>query len=137
MGLYLCIFDGDEDIDGIDVGLYADYGAMCDYIILELEAGDAGSRYPTFILHSDCDGDWSVEACVKLQGELSEIGARLKRLSPVGFASDWQRDVAKSIGLVPQNAFESFIDVDGEPLVERLQHLISRAIQCGLPIHFQ
>jgi len=26
MGLYLCIFDGDEDVDGVDVGAYADPG---------------------------------------------------------------------------------------------------------------
>jgi hypothetical protein len=51
--------------------------------------------------------------------------------------SDWQRAVAKSIGLVPQNAFESFIDVDGEFLIGRLQSLVDGARKRGLPILFQ
>ena len=73
MGLYLCIFDGDEDVDGVEVGAYADYNALRDCIVRELEAGEAGSRFPTFILHSDCDGEWTVAECQRLQGELTEI----------------------------------------------------------------
>jgi hypothetical protein len=45
--------------------------------------------------------------------------------------------VADSIGLVPQNAFESFIDVDGEFLLERLQNLVKNALKHQLPILFQ
>jgi len=93
MGLYLCIFDGDEDVDGVDVGAYADHNALRDYIVCELEAGEAESRFPTFIA--------------------------------------WQETVAKSIGLDPQNAFESFIDVDGEFLLERLQSLVKNALAGG------
>jgi len=72
MGLYLCIFDGDEDVDGVEVGAYADYNALRDYIVRDLEAGKVGSRFPTFILHSDCDGEWSVAECQMLQGELAQ-----------------------------------------------------------------
>jgi len=90
-GLYLCIFDDDEDIDGVEIGSYADYNALRDYIVRELESGKAGSEYPTFVLHSDCDGEWPVSDCEKLLNELAEISQALKRHNPVKFTSDWQR----------------------------------------------
>lgn len=137
MGLYLCIFDGEEDVDGVEVGAYADYNALRDCVVRELEAGRAGSRFPTFVLHSDCDGEWPVAECQKLQDELAEIAAALKQRLAVAFSSDWQKVVAKSVGLNPQNAFESFIDVDGEFLLERLQNLAENALARRLPIVFQ
>jgi hypothetical protein len=137
MGLYLCVFDGDEDLEGVEVGAYADYNALRDFVVRELEGSMLGSRFPTFVLHSDCDGEWSVAECEKLRGELAEIAAELKTRPPVKFASDWQKAVAKSVGLVPQNAFESFIDVDGEFLVERLEKLVDTALKRRLPILFQ
>lgn len=137
MGLYLCIFDGDEDIDGIEVGSYADYNALRDYVVCELEAGTVGTRFPTFDLHSDCDGEWSVAECQRLQSELAEIVAALKERPAIAFTSEWQKRVAKSIGLKPQSAFESFIDVDGEFLLERLQNLVRKALERRSPILFQ
>lgn len=137
MGLYLCIFDGDEDIDGLEVGSYADYNALRNYVVGEFEEGKAGSSFPTFVMHSDSDGEWSVEQCCQLRNELSAIVAAMKTRPPVEFSSEWQRGVAKSVGLVPQNAFESFIDVDGEFLLERLQNLIEKSITKQLPILFQ
>jgi hypothetical protein len=137
MGLYLCIFDGEEDIDGVEVGAYADFGALRDYIVRELEDGTAGSRFPVFILHSDCDGEWSTAECEALQSELNEIATALRDLPAVNFSSEWQKNVAKSVGLYPRNAFESFIDVDGEFLLERLQNLVNTALKRRLPILFQ
>ncbi|HEX3624545.1 MAG TPA: Imm70 family immunity protein [Verrucomicrobiae bacterium] len=137
MGLYLCIFDGDDEIDGVEIGSYADFGELRDYVARELECGVIGSRFPTFMLHSDCDGEWSASNCETLQHELGEIEAELKQRPPVPFFSEWQRLVAKSIGLHPQNAFESFIDVDGEFLLDRLQVLVKKATERGLPILFQ
>lgn len=137
MGLYLCVFDGDEDVDGVEVGPYADFNALRDYIARELEGGKAGARFPMFMLHSDSDGEWALSDCEKLRGELGEITNALKARPAVQFVSDWQKAMAKSIGLVPQNAFESFIDVDGEFLIERLQSLVDGARKRGLPILFQ
>jgi len=137
MGLYICIFDGEDDVDGVEVGAYADYNALRDYIVCELEAGEAGSRFPTFVLHSDCDGEWSLADCEKLKGEISEIVTALKNRPAIKFVSDWQKSVAKSVGLIPKNAFESFIDVDGEFLLERLQSLVNNALRLRLPILFQ
>lgn len=137
MGLYLCIFQGDEDIDGVEVGSYADYNALRDYLVREMEFGNAGSRFPTFVLHSDCDGEWSVADCGTLQVELDEIVAALRTRPAIPFSSEWQKAVAKSIGLKPANAFECFIDVDGEFLLERLQNLVKDAMARRLPILFQ
>jgi hypothetical protein len=137
MGLYLCTFDGDEDVDGVDVGAYADFNALRDFVVRELEGSRAGSRFPTFVLHSDSDGEWSVSDCERLQNELDEIATALRALPAAGFVSDWQKAAAKSVGLVPQNALESFLDVDGELLVERLQELVAGALKRRLPILFQ
>ena len=137
MGLYLCVFEGDEDVDGVEVGPYADFNALRDHIVRHLEGGRAGSRFPTFILHSDSDGEWSLAECSALREELAMISAELMARPAVEMASDWQKSLARSIGLVPRNAFESFIDVDGEPLIQRLQELVDGALRRGRPITFQ
>jgi len=137
MGLYLCIFEGDQDVDGVEVGAYADFNVLRDHIVGELEGGKAGSRFPTFVLHSDCDGEWSVAECEALRGELAEMVTALQERPAIPFVADWQKAVAKSVGLKPQNAFESFIDVDGEFLLERLQNLVNNALTRRLPIMFQ
>lgn len=138
MSLYLCIFDSDdEELDGLEVGTYADFGEFRDFVTRELESGKAGSRYPTLIRHSDSDGEWSVEACDVLRRELADLAAALKARPPIEFVSDWQKRVAASVGLKPQSAFESFVDVDGELLIERLQGLVDTALERRLPILFQ
>jgi len=137
VGLYLCIFDEDDEVDGVEVGSYGDYNALRDYIVREMEAGRVGFRFPTFVLHSDCDGQWSVPECEKLFGELTQIIAALKERAKIEFEADWQKAVAKSVGLEPKNAFESFIDVDGEFLLQRIQSLVNTALIRKLPILFQ
>lgn len=137
MGLYLCIFDADEEVDGVEVGRYADFNSLRDYVARELEAGSRGARFPTLMLHSDSDGEWSVADCEKLIPELRDIIAQLQGRPPVDFVSDWQQHVARSVGLVPKSAFESFIDVDGQFVLERMLHLASVALERELPILFQ
>ena len=137
MGLYLCVFDDEEEISGVEVGAYADFTALRDYVTNVLEGGNAGSRFPTFIIHSDCDGEWSAYECRELLAELSAIAAEMKSQPPVPFSSDWQKKVAKSVGLTPTSAFESFVDVDGEFVLDRISHLATVAIQRNLPILFQ
>jgi hypothetical protein len=61
----------------------------------------------------------------------------MKGKPPQAFVSDWQKYVAKSTGLLPQNAFESFIDVDGEFVLDRILHLVKVALDRKLPILFQ
>jgi hypothetical protein len=137
MSLYLCIFAGDREVDGVEVGPYSAFNALRDAVVRELGGSDAGGLYPTLLAHSDCDGEWSPGDCDRLRRELAAIAAGLKKRPPIGFPSDWQREVARSIGLQPRSAFECLIDVDGEFLVERLQHLVEIAVQRRLPILFQ
>jgi hypothetical protein len=137
MSLYLCIFDGDEEVDGVEIG-YSEFDTLRDYVIRELERGQAGSRFPTFILHSGCDGEWTATGCDELRGELEQIAKELKARPAVDFVSDWHKTAgAKSIGITPQNAFESFLDHNGQYLIARLQELVEYARKHRLPILFQ
>ncbi len=136
MGLYLCVFDGDEDIDGVDVGGYdVDFLRKC--ICERLERGRPGSRFPTLMCHSDCDGEWSVADCFVLESELNFIISELAELPPRDLPGAWQGRLAKSLGIVPRTLADSFLDVDGEPLLTRLRDLCRLAIQRGQPIVFQ
>jgi len=137
VGLYLCIFDGDEEIDGVEVGSYADYGWFIDTVIRELEGGRRGSQCPTLTLHSDCDGEWSVAECVLLERELRATEEALRGLPPIPFNSEWQTSVARGIGYQCRTLYDCFLDVDGEPMIERLMNLCRRAQQVNQPILFQ
>src|SRR5215218_2698821 len=112
MGLYLCIFDGDEEIDGVEVGAYADFNALRDCVVREVEGGRAGSRFPTLILHSDSDGQWSPTEAVELEKELVIIGEEFRRRPPIPINADWQKQIAKTFGLRINNLYNSFFDAD-------------------------
>ena len=137
MSLYLCVFDDDEELDGVDIGAYSDFGDFRNTIMRELESGTAGSQFPALMLHSDCDGEWSVQDCEKLEQELEMISAEFKQRAPKPFFAEWQKNVAKQCGLHPGNLYDCFIDVDGEPLLERLLGLAKLARRRELPILFQ
>lgn len=138
MGLYLCIFDDDDtEIDGVDVGAYSDFGAFRDTVAKKLEGGRAGTKYPTLMLHSDCEGEWTADDCERLKRELESIAAKFKELPQSDFSAEWQRGVAKTLGLRPENLYECFIDVDGEALIERLIALCQLAGRHETPILFQ
>ena len=137
MGLYLCVFDGDDELDGVEVGSYADFEFFRNTVTEQLDGGATGSRCPTLIDHSDSDGEWSPAECETLRTELAMIEQRFKQLPSQDFGADWQKQVGDSLGLNPSSLNDSFIDVDGEPLVERLIALCDVAISRGCPILFQ
>jgi hypothetical protein len=137
MSLYLCVFDEDQELDGVDAGAYSDFGDLRNTIAKELEHGKIGSRFPTLMLHSDCDGEFNVQDCEKLENELQIISAEFKERPPKKFFAEWQMNVAKKCGLRPQSLYDCFIDADGEPLLERLLGLARLAQRRKLPILFQ
>jgi hypothetical protein len=137
MSLYWCVFAGRTEVDGVDAGAYADFNALRQVVAARLEGGSAGSRFPVLMRHSDCDGEWSAAACAALRDELAILSAEMKAHPPLPFPDSWQRRVAAAVGLNPANAFESFIDVDGEFLLGRLQGLAELAVERGQPILFQ
>jgi hypothetical protein len=130
MSLYLCVFEGQQEMEGIEVGSYASYNSLRSYVVRELEGGIPGSRFPTFVLHSDCDGEWSVEDCIRLRSELGFIRAAMKELPAV-------TPLDGISGAPPVSALESFRDVDGQILIDRLQTLADVAILRARPILFQ
>nr|WP_242595202.1 Imm70 family immunity protein [Corallococcus exiguus] len=133
----LVVYEGDEDLEEVAVGGCSDFNALRDYVTRELEAGKLGSRFPVLIVHSDSDGEWSVPECERLREELAVIAGEMQARPPVAFASEWQRSEASSMGLVPRNAFESFLAVSGGFLVEALQNLVEFALERRAPISFQ
>ena len=137
MGLYLCVFENDEELDGVEVGAYSDYNFFIDAVVRELEDGKPGSKYPTLVLHSDSDGAWDAGDCQKLQAELVEIAEKLMALPSVEYQAEWQRNVAKEFSLTNDRLFDSFIDVDGEPLIERILGLVTLARKKNQPVLFQ
>jgi len=137
MGLYLAVFDDQEELDGVEVGKYEDFYVFRHAVTEDLENGSSGSRFPVLILHSDCDGEWSPSEAAALEKELEAIGEAFKRLPPIPYNSEWKKDVSKLLGLQPRNLYECFFDVDGEPLIERLIGLARLSIERQLPILFQ
>jgi hypothetical protein len=61
----------------------------------------------------------------------------MRERAPVKFLPAWQVALAKTLRLDPRNALESFIDVDGAPLLLRFLGLVELALSTGEPILFQ
>jgi len=139
MGLYLCVFDTEtgEEFEGVEVGSYDDFFVFRNTISVHLEGGVYGSRFPVLLMHSDCDGEWSPDDARKLASELTVIGSELAALAPIPLPDGWKRTVARQFGISPKNLNECFFDIDGEPLLARLEHLCGISIERGLPILFQ
>jgi hypothetical protein len=138
MGLYLCVLDDEgEEVDGVEIGSYSDWAAFVQAIIA-LEDGGRGARFPLLTLHSDCDGEWSVEECGRLARDLIEIAGALKQSRPVPpTPGTWQANVARRLGLQFETLYDCFIDVDGESVIERLKGLADLAQRVGRPVLFQ
>lgn len=137
MGLYLVVFDESEELDGVDVGHYADFEAFRVTVLDRLERNMRGARFPILMLHSDCDGQWTPQESSALLIELEEIAARFRELPPTKLNSDWQRSVAKTFGVELRTLYDCFFDVDGEPLLQRLISLARLSSGRQLPILFQ
>jgi hypothetical protein len=141
MGLYLCVFSSaaaDDELEGVEVGSYEDFNSLRYAVSERLEAGNWGSRFPVLMLHSDSKGEWTPAEASALLQELQTIENEFRAFSPVPFADgSWQGQAAKLVGIAPTSLADSFIDVDGEPLLARLRGLASAAVRYECPISFQ
>jgi hypothetical protein len=90
MGLYLTIFDDEQEIEGVEIGHYADFNHFRYIIAQELEHGVTGAKFPMLNLHSDCDGLWTPAEAAMLEKELNEIAAAFKALPPRAYTGEWQ-----------------------------------------------
>lgn len=136
MGLYLAVFDDLVELDGVEVGLYQDFKEFRDAVVTNLEPSGAGSLFPTLILHSDSDGEWSFGESGTLRIELIEISKKFRLLPPYALETNWKVSTAKQLGLKFDSLYDCFFDVDGEPLLERLIRLTALSEQKKLPISF-
>jgi hypothetical protein len=139
MGLILCVYqdrEAGDDVDGFQVGSYGDFAAWRDFIAANLEGDHWGSRFPTLMMHSDCEGEWSPLDCLTLKSELAVIREEMTRLPVVPFHSAWQQQVAEEFGLRQRSAIDCFINVDGETLVDAIERLAELALRLGQPITF-
>lgn len=138
MGLYLCVFDADgNEVEGVEIGSYGDFNSFRDAVTATVEKGVARSVCPILIDHSDCDGQWTSEEARALLFELEQAERMMSQYPAVEFSSAWKQQVAKTIGIQPATLLDSFFDVDGEPLVERLKQLAQASIEVNQPILFQ
>jgi hypothetical protein len=138
LGLYLCVFtseDIDDELDGIDVGGYDDFHEFRQTVCDTVEDGMWGSTCPVLMTHSDCDGTWNPDVAEELIEELGTIQNRFRQL-PARVAEGWRHEAFRMYGQ-PTSLADCFIDVDREPLIERISALARLAFQRGRPISFQ
>jgi hypothetical protein len=140
MGLYLCVFDrggDDEELEGVDVGSYEDFGRLRSTVAQSLEPDGWATRFPVLMSHPDSDRQWSPQEAANLERELRTIAAELSRLPAQPMPPGWQSDVAREVGIEPASLRDCFFDVDGEPLLDRLIELARTAVEADAPIWFQ
>lgn len=137
MGLYLCVFDDDEELDGVEIGSYADFGFFRDTVVTAARGGPHEANFPLLLGHHDSDGQWEPSEAALLVDELRLASQLMAGKAPVAFNSEWKGQVARSAGIRPSNLLECFFDVDGEPLVDRLIRLAEVSRQKMVPILFQ
>jgi hypothetical protein len=137
MSPYLTIFDGEKELDGVEVGTYADFNVFRSAVVRRLERRGAGSKFPTLIFHSDCDGQWTPQEAAVLEKELVEISARFRELPAEPLKAEWQGSIAEKQQLEINSLHDCFFDVDGEALLERMIDLCRLSQMRGLPILFQ
>ena len=132
MGLYLCVFseDGDDEHAASEVGSYADFGAFRQAVARHLE----GSDFPVLLLHSDCDGEWTVEELPALIEELDVIAAAFDRLPRALYVPS--SDPAASVPPEAATLCDCYVDVQGGTLVDALRHLARTGIKFNRPISF-
>jgi hypothetical protein len=136
MGLYLCVFRGDDELEGVEVGSYDDFERF-------REAARALDRrmfrrFGTLRANIKPNTAWSRREAARLGRELARLGAELKKLPPRPFPPEsWQEQIAAERRLAPTSLYDCFFDVDGEPLVERLLGLCRVSVEAREPILFQ
>ena len=116
---------------------HLDYDLFVQSVVHYVENDKQGSLCPTLTLHHDSDGEWNSVDAAKLLAELQKIKEIFKQVTPIKHNAAWVADVLSEIGLKPSNAYESFIDVDGDFLIDRLIGLAELSIKTGFPILFQ
>ncbi len=136
MGLYLCVFREDDELEGVEVGGYDDFERFRD----AARALDRRvfRRFGTLRANIKPNTSWSHREAARLARELTALGDELRKLPPRAFPQDsWQEQISRERGRAPASLYDCFIDVDGEPLLERLLGLCRVSVEARQPILFQ
>lgn len=139
MGLYICVFDptDDEELDGVEVGTTRDFGFFRETVSERLEgAGRRGSRFPTLMGHDGVDGEWAPDEAAALVSELETTRLELAALAPLD-ADTCNSGMMEDIEGEPSSLAESFLDINGDLLVDRLLDIARLAAAHHLPVSFQ
>ncbi len=137
MGLYLCVYRGEEELAGVDVGSYADWEAFRNEA-RALDKRRVFRRFGTLRVNVSPTLAWKPKAAAQLEKELADLGQELRRLPPRPPAEGtWQAEVARERGLQPRSLYDCYYDLEGEPLVDRLIALCRVAVETNEPILFQ
>ena len=110
MSLYLCVFDGENEVAGVDAGGYSDFGDFRE-AVLQLEGGQWGSRFPSLMNQPDDNGHWGVRELPALRAELQT--------------------------LANESVLDRFRDSEDHALAAALLALCDRAMSIQRPILFQ
>jgi hypothetical protein len=136
MGLYLCVFRGDEELLGFDVGSYDDFERFRD----EARARDRRvfRRYGVLRVNMSPTTHWSPRDAAKLASEVVHLREALRGVPARPFPpGSWQAARAAELGLAPASLADCFIDLDGASLFDRLLALCHVAVEAREPILFQ
>lgn len=135
--MYLTVFDGELELNGVETGSYSDLDRLKTYILKNVENGKFGSKCPTFMNHEDSDGLWTHKESKRLVKELQKISKVFQKLPPFEYDESWQTEVIKSQNIDIRSLKDCFFDVDGQPLFDRLIELAKLSCEKKLPILFQ
>jgi len=132
MGLCLCVFNEElsDEHAASEVGSYADFNAFRQAVARQLGRSD----FPVLLLHSDCDGEWTVEELPALIKELDVIAAAFARLPRALYVPS--SNPAVSVPSDARTLSECYVDVQGDKLVDALRHLARTGIEFHRPISF-
>jgi hypothetical protein len=139
MGLCLIVFERDpddedddeaEELADCDVGHYSDFGCFRDTVARHLGT----KHFPTLMLHSDCDGEWSLAEIPVLKKELLAIAAGFQKLPPEEPVDAFEHTAECRVGA--KSLYDCFHDVNGENLFESLLRLCEVASENKRPITF-
>lgn len=136
MGLYLCVFRGEEELDGIDVGSYDDFERFRNEA--RSRDGRVFHRYGTLRMAVTPTRHWSPRAAARLADELTALRELLRREPPRPLPpGSWQAQLAAERGLAPASLADCYFDVDGASLFDRMLELCRLAVEARQPILFQ
>ena len=130
MSLYLCVFDGDEELDGVEIGSYEDWKAFLQTITDILENGTSGSRFPLLTREVTYDGLWTSFDCAQLEQDLTTIKREFARHPSTSPPQPGSENGDRSL-------YTQFRDVDGSLLIDRLIDLCKLADKSEKAILFQ